>query len=787
MNTKTIRTVLLTVGLVFSVHLLQGQVAPFGIYSGNRGPVQPVQTDSGDSIVQLTAETYGLQLVPPEDIPPFASVYWVIESGASAMALPFPCPPPGVNPTYAISDGISGGIFGTVLLVDATATTNAVSQADLEAQATATVNVIAQVQAATANQQSLTMARAMDAGAPAPGGGTGGDAGGSGSLPTNSFAPFNPGTNLWLATLGISNNSTSLLLSNTAPDILFELLGCSNLATANWFSVGFVDGSELTNFTPASVPVSGQGNMFFRIRSWVDSGDTGIPDWWWLQYFGQVTNVNANAEDPAGDSYDNLEKFELGLNPNLYYNTNPPGGLFGALDFTGTNVFLEWSPAPGPVSNYLIQRGVLSVISGSYVYSQAGLANSNATWFEDAGAINNSNAYKNVYSLTAVYPGGTCSATDTWSVSSYVVSYVNSGQYHPPYGPAVPGNVYAYLDATGTNVLLSWTPAQGQATGYVIERGLFNAESNQYIYSPIGQAGSNAIAFEAMGAITNVDDWGDDYEVAAVYPGGIWSWPISTYSAYNGGSVFPGSRNGPAAPGNFFGYVDSTGTNIFLNWTASPGAVTNYPGQVDAKTVIANRNPTVTLMLKKVGKPIAMYARYVTQGPPVFNTPVGYDLTVGDWVGPNGKGITTDIVFNGTLDQKAKNDFDYTLTVSFPKPGDGIQEFAVPDAEKGGGLRSPHEAPTNGYQSQVVKTMSRHPGQGTKEDMNDPNRNYFFRVRTALDENGNVVSAHYGKIYGDFMQFTYYLNPTPNSRNIEFDPKQNLIGDSPSSPRVQSP
>lgn len=185
---------------------------------------------------------------------------------------------------------------------------------------------------------------------------------------------------------------------------------------------------------------------------------------------------------------------------------------------------------------------------------------------------------------------------------------------------------------------------------------------------------------------------------------------------------------------------------------------------------------TQTLVLKKVAQPIAMYAKRVEKGPPVFNEPVGYDLMIGDWVGPYGKGVTTDVIFNGKLDKKAKNDFDYKLTVSFPKAGDGIQGFAVSDAEKGSGLRSPHEAPINAYQTEVIKIMSRHPGQGSKDDMNDPNRNYVFRVRTILDQQGNITSAHYGKIYGDFMQFTYYLNPTPNSRNIEFDPRHNLLG-----------
>jgi hypothetical protein len=56
-----------------------------------------------------------------------------------------------------------------------------------------------------------------------------------------------------------------------------------------------------------------------------------------------------------------------------------------------------------------------------------------------------------------------------------------------------------------------------------------------------------------------------------------------------------------------------------------------------------------------------------------------------------------------------------------------------------------------------------------------------------LDDSGNVKSALYGKIPGNFrfyagtkaptsgMGFDYYLNPTPNDRNVEFDPKRNLI------------
>jgi hypothetical protein len=235
--------------------------------------------------------------------------------------------------------------------------------------------------------------------------------------------------------------------------------------------------------------------------------------------------------------------------------------------------------------------------------------------------------------------------------------------------------------------------------------------------------------------------------------------------------------------------VESSGGGYSFGFSAEKdGYYTTRSGlELDAKYDPVKWNPTVTLILKKIGKPVAMYAKRVEKGPPVFNEPVGYDLMVGDWVGPYGKGITADVIFFGKLDQKSRNDFDYKLTVSFPKPDDGIQEFGVSDGEKGSGLRSPHEAPTNGYAIEVFKTMSHHPGLGAKDDMNDPNRNYFFRVRTAKDNEGNIVSAHYGKIYGDFMQFSYYLNPTPNDRNIEFDPKQNLLGGLQSFEQVTTP
>ena len=122
----------------------------------------------------------------------------------------------------------------------------------------------------------------------------------------------------------------------------------------------------------------------------------------------------------------------------------------------------------------------------------------------------------------------------------------------------------------------------------------------------------------------------------------------------------------------------------------------------------------------------------------------------------------------------------------FPDPGDGIQEFKLSELEKTSSLRSPQEAPESGYQPQWIKEWKKRPGRPMGIGTNK-NLNFFFRVRTVLDERGNVKSANYGKIYGDFMDLAYFFNPEPNSRNMEFDPTKNLMKNLGPSNHVQQP
>ena len=64
------------------------------------------------------------------------------------------------------------------------------------------------------------------------------------------------------------------------------------------------------------MPTVSPTNLFLRVRSWQGDG-SGLPIWWQLQYFG--TNGVDPYGDPAGDGWNNLQKFQNGMNPNVFY------------------------------------------------------------------------------------------------------------------------------------------------------------------------------------------------------------------------------------------------------------------------------------------------------------------------------------------------------------------------------------------------------------------------------------------------------------------------------------
>lgn len=207
-------------------------------------------------------------------------------------------------------------------------------------------------------------------------------------------------------------------------------------------------------------------------------------------------------------------------------------------------------------------------------------------------------------------------------------------------------------------------------------------------------------------------------------------------------------------------------------------------------------NPTNIVVLRKVGNPVPMYAKRVETLIPLLNVPIGFDLEKGDWVVPHGKGISSDFTFLFRGRFVCARDRDEALQVNFSGPSDGIQSIAV-SPMYGSQLRLSSEAPSEGYINLWVREKTMHPGSLRQNQRVRLDQNYIFRVRAVVDGQGRLKEAMYGKIHGDFdfgyvdadkvlLAFTYYLNPD-GTRNLEFNPSQNLFPDLKSTEQVKDP
>lgn len=193
----------------------------------------------------------------------------------------------------------------------------------------------------------------------------------------------------------------------------------------------------------------------------------------------------------------------------------------------------------------------------------------------------------------------------------------------------------------------------------------------------------------------------------------------------------------------------------------------------------------IKIELKKIKNPIAMYVKDLRAGNfkrPAYNgEKFGYDLVIGDWLEPHGRGIISDFIFD--YEGQTGKVFDLEewqkkITLRFTNKKDGIIAWKSSSEEGrlyGSQLASDYKAPLKGYKSIWVQRTWKE--KGLRQTTKDRDRSFYFRVRTKIDGHGNIISAHYGKIYGinELDSYIYYLNPTPNDQNVEFDPTKNLF------------
>lgn len=214
------------------------------------------------------------------------------------------------------------------------------------------------------------------------------------------------------------------------------------------------------------------------------------------------------------------------------------------------------------------------------------------------------------------------------------------------------------------------------------------------------------------------------------------------------------------------------------------------------------RGAEIKAVLKPIKNPIPMHA-YDNTGAmakivniPEFDREYGFDLMIAEALPPLGKGKIADFKFTIRGHHHGIHNYGMTINIVFANPEDGVVEFLTPQrsalrepAMIGSAFISSYDAPEAGYIRDIKRGLKRIELEKHHESDVDFRRNFYFRTRTKIDPEGRIISAHYGKIYGDFQfeaankdwgyvatlaLLTTYFNPTPNDRNVEFDPKNNL-------------
>jgi hypothetical protein len=190
----------------------------------------------------------------------------------------------------------------------------------------------------------------------------------------------------------------------------------------------------------------------------------------------------------------------------------------------------------------------------------------------------------------------------------------------------------------------------------------------------------------------------------------------------------------------------------------------------------------LTVVMRPIINPVPMYRLDWGEKFPDFGKEIGFDLEKADWVIPYGQGTHEDFIFKVERQFDDNRNYDVRMTLTFSNLHDGIQlikEDEGGDFNAGSSFRLPRTAPESGYQSKLEKRLSKG-SYGRHSDWADDN-NYIFRVRSEVDENGNLIKAMYGKIKKDLyiygsgeISMYYYLNPD-YTRNLEFDPERNLF------------
>ena len=193
-------------------------------------------------------------------------------------------------------------------------------------------------------------------------------------------------------------------------------------------------------------------------------------------------------------------------------------------------------------------------------------------------------------------------------------------------------------------------------------------------------------------------------------------------------------------------------------------------------------NPTVDVLLKEKRNPTPLFLVESRRFIVPMDKSAGIDLVAGDLIHPFGKGLTADIFIH--ISPKISSDGHpgraHELRIAVPYDDGGLISL-LQDIDSQ--MKSVYNAPKNGYQQTTTFLRSRdNTGSGSMYDMAIAQDEYIvFRIRVEKDERGTITKSRYGKIYrmkfGDegkdgqtaYVLFDYFLNPTDNDINLEWN------------------
>ena len=259
-------------------------------------------------------------------------------------------------------------------------------------------------------------------------------------------------------------------------------------------------------------------------------------------------------------------------------------------------------------------------------------------------------------------------------------------------------------------------------------------------------------------------------------------------------------------------YSPGVNVNRTMGWSLAAAKSGYYPLKIGNDTSLYMPGcQVITARLDRIISPIPLYVRELrflpSKDTPWWikrqnNNPVAfdengfcfsYDFLKSDWLPPWGKGCVADISFQYNKTVIGHEQIKYSSVVRTNEYCKCELTIQVMGEENGLVAITPSEnagikirmAPEDGYDIKSHVCLKGRVSRKKYECNYRPNAYYAFRVRTDTDEHGRIKRAFYGKIYGDFslmgteneitgVRFLYYLNPTPNDRNLEWDMKNNL-------------